>query len=147
LPLNPTRDDHGVIPHDDPAIASDSYIIRHINPLAHIYPDEATGIQRISSGAFNRTREPRGGMSVDLGQLLAEDGKPLGAMVAPGMGAVKIRVGTVRDLGLWVGSDPIVPMKPYHGQVWKFSNRTPRDLQRAVEGWVVPLPGVALRSR
>jgi len=86
-------------------------------------------------------------MSVDLGQLLAEDGKPLGAMVAPGMGAVKIRVGTVRDLGLWVGSDPIVPMKPYHGQVWKFSNRTPRDLQRAVEGWVVPLPGVALRSR
>jgi hypothetical protein len=145
LQLNPLRDDQGVIPHDDPAIAADSYIVRHINPLAHVYPDEATGKQRISSGAFNRTRGPRGGMSVDIGQLLAEDGKPLGTMVPPGMGAVKLRTGAVRDLGLWVGSDPVVPANPYHGQVWKFSNRTPRDLQRAVEDWVVPLPGVVLR--
>jgi hypothetical protein len=152
LPLRPQRDEHGnVVPHDDPAIADDSYVVRHINPVAHVCPDENTGGQRISTGAFHYTREPNGGISIDLGQELLAAGLALDHMVEPRMGAVKIRVDAIRHLKLWVGSDPIVaekpgdPENPYHGQIWQFRKKTPRDLLRAVEGWVVELQGVALR--
>ena len=152
MPLSPQRDAAGqVIPHDDPAIRGESYVVRHINPDAHLAPDENTGGRRISTGAFHHTRELSGGVSVDLGQELERAGLPLDRMVEPGMGAVKIRVDAIRRLALWVGSDPIVPHRPedyanpYHGQIWKCRKRTPRDLHKMVEGWVVPLPGVALR--
>jgi hypothetical protein len=152
LPLQPPRDQAGnVIPHDDPAIADDSYVVRHINPEAHLAPDENTGGSRISTGAFNRTREPNGGISVDLGQELIAAGLPLNHMVQPGMGAVKISVGAVRRLTLWVGSDPIIAEhqgdaeNPHHGQIWNGRKKTPRDLYKAIEDWVVQLPGVALR--
>lgn len=140
-----------MLPHDDPAIVGDSYVVRHINPEAHLAPDENMRGPRISSGAFNRTREPNGGVSIDLGQELGVAGLPLGHMVAPGWGAVRIRVDMLRRLKLWVGSDPIVAANPgdrenpYHGQIWNLTRRSPRDIQRAVEDWVIPLPGVALR--
>jgi hypothetical protein len=152
LPLRPPRDaNRQVIPHDDPAITDDGHVVRHINPLAHLCPDENTGGQRISTGAYHATREPNGGVSVDLGQELLAAGLGLGHMVGPGMGAVRIRVSTIRRLDLWVGSDPIIAEKandsenPYHGQIWRCRTKTPRDLHREAEDWVVPLPGVALR--
>jgi hypothetical protein len=144
VPLNPPRDPDGVIPHDDPAIPDDSYLVRHINPTAHVSRDEETGGLRVSSGAFSKTREPRGGVSVDLGHLLAKEGKALDAMVPTGFGAVKLRVAQVRELALQVGSDAL-PANPYHGQIWGASRKTSRDLNRIIEAWLVPLPGVYLR--
>ena len=113
MPLQPERDGAGqVIPHDDPAIAGNGYVVRPINPYAHLCPDENTGGQRISPGAFHHTRESNGGVSVDIGQELLAAGLALGHMVQAGMGAVKIRVDAIRRLELWVGSDPILAEKP-----------------------------------
>ena len=152
MPLCPPRDaGNRVIPHDDEAIINEGYVVRHINPEAHLCPDENTGGMRISTGAYHPTREPNGGVSVDLGQELLAAGLALGGMVQQGMGAVRIRVADVRAKTLWVGSDPIVAEKPperdnpYHGQIWRCSKKTPRDLFRMAEDWVVPLPGIALR--
>ena len=145
MPLSPPRDAEGVIPYDDPEILFDGYVVGRINPIAHVYTDENTGERRISTGAYNRTREPRGGMSIDLGQELEAAGKGLDAMIEPGFGAVRIRVGDIRGLGLWVGSDPIIPENPYHGQVWNYYKKAPRDLHRLDKAWIVQLPGVALR--
>jgi hypothetical protein len=90
-------------------------------------------------------------VSIDIGQELLAAGFALGHMVQAGMGAVKIRVDAIRRLQLWVGSDPIIsekpgdPENPYHGQIWRCRKKTPRDLLKAVDDWVVELPGVALR--
>jgi hypothetical protein len=83
-------------------------------------------------------------MSIDLGQELEAAGKGLDAMIEPGLGAVRIRVSDIRGLRLWVGSDPIDPGNPYHGQVWNYHKKAPRDLHRLDKAWVVQLPGVSL---
>ena len=80
----------------------------------------------------------------DLGQLLAEAGLREDAKVPPGMGAVKLQVGPVRDLNCRVGSDPIVT-NAFHGQIWDVKDAKRRKLHKLVVGWVVPLPGVAIR--
>jgi hypothetical protein len=147
VPLTPPLDaDGSVKPHDDPAILADTFIIRHINPDYHVCFDENLGSDRIGGNAFSATnRDPHYGMSVDIGQLLAEAGLPECHIVPPGMGAVRLPVGSVRALSLKLGSDPIVPSNQYHGQVWGVKNSKRKKLQQIVVGWVVELPGVALR--
>jgi hypothetical protein len=83
-------------------------------------------------------------MSVDIGQLLAEAGLPEAAKVPQGMGAVKLPVGPIRNLGLRVGSDPIHTNK-YHGQVWDVKDSKRQKLAALVVDWVVPIGGVAIR--
>ena len=91
-------------------------------------------------------------MSVDLGQSLEAGGLDEAAMVPVGFGAVRLRVGRVRLIGLRVGSDPISEASsahptgnPHHGQVWGVKTSYKRKLRDLVEDWVVPLRGVALR--
>ena len=146
MPLNPPRDASGnVTPHNDPAIANDSWVIRNIDPANHVVPDKNTGRLRISSGAFSAsTGDPDNGMSVDVGQVLTELALPQAAMVPVGMGAVRLKVADVRNLQLDVGSDPM-PNNPAHGQVWRVKSTKKQKLHSIVADWVVSLPGVALR--
>lgn len=146
MPLKPLTDACGnVIAHDDPNISPQSMLIRHVNEAQHVILDENINGRRIASAAFSRTTgDPDNGVSVDLGQLLAEAGLREDAKVPPGMGAVKLQVGPVRDLNCRVGSDPIVT-NAFHGQIWDVKDAKRRKLHKLVVGWVVPLPGVAIR--
>jgi hypothetical protein len=131
--------------HDDPAILSHSLLIRHINPKHHVVPDENTNGLRISTAAFSATtRDPDHGMSVDIGQLLSEQGLPDSHMVPLGMGAVSLVVDDLRARALRVGSDPM-ETNQFHGQVWGVKETTRKVVQRLVKDWIVPLAGVALR--
>jgi hypothetical protein len=146
LPLDPPLSPEGVvIVHDDPAILPESLLVRHINPDHHVVPDENTKGLRISSGAFAATTgDPDHGMSIDIGQLLTERGLPDRHMVPQHMGAVSVGVGDLRAIGLKIGSDPI-PTNEFHGQAWGVKTTTRKAVQKLVKGWIVPLPGVALR--
>lgn len=146
MPLKPPIGPDGiVVAHDDPNILPQSMLIRRINEAQHVILDENINGRRVSSAAFSRTTgDPDNGMSVDLGQLLAEAGLQEDAKVLPGMGAVKLQVGPVRDLKLRVGSDP-TPTNAFHGQVWDVKDTKRRQLHKLVIGWVVPIPGVAIR--
>ena len=146
MQLNPPiGPDGNVLAHDDPNISRQSMLIRHINEAQHVILDENINGRRIASAAFSRTTgDADNGMSVDLGQLLAEGGLREDENVPPGMGAVKLEVGPVRDLALRVGSDPI-PTNKYHGQVWDVKDLKRQRLHALVVGWVVPIAGVAIR--
>jgi len=146
MPLDPPTDvDGNVVAHDDPAISPASMLIRHINEAAHVIFDENKNCRRIARLAFSASSgDPDNGMSVDIGQLLAEAGLQEDAQVPRGMGAVKLEVGQVRALELRVGSDPI-PRNKYHGQIWDVKDTKRKGLHRLVVAWVVPIPGVALR--
>ena len=67
-------------------------------------------------------------------------------------GSVAFFACAIRDLGLWVGYDPIPdspsgPGNPYHGEVWattpkkRFSDNERTGLARAAQ-WYVQLPNV-----
>jgi len=146
LPLNPQIGADGrIIPHDDPEIAAESWLIRHINPDVHVCEDENLGRRRISSAAFSATTgDPDYGMSVDLGQLLVGAGLSEDARVPPGFGAVRLRVARVRVLALRIGSDPTLGAHAQHGQVWDVKSTKRSKIRQIVEGWVVELIGVAL---
>ena len=134
-----------VLPHDDEDLMTQSILIRHINRLHHVYFDENRQGNRIKSAAFSHSSgDPNYGMSVDLGQLLQEEGFPDDYMVPEGFGAVKLGVGDVRALGLPVGSDPR-PHNRFHGQVWKVKETKRLKLQNLVIDWVVRIPEVDLR--
>jgi hypothetical protein len=83
-------------------------------------------------------------MSVDIGQLLSEQGLPDSHMVPPGMGAVSLVVDDLRAKALRVGSDPM-ETNQFHGPVWGVKETTRKVVQRLVKDWIVPLAGVALR--
>jgi len=146
MPLNPPIGPNGeIIAHDDSAIRRGSMLIQHINSAEHVIFDENINVRRITKAAFSPTSgDPDYGMSVDIGQLLDEAGLREDAVVPGGMGAVKLEVGPVRDLGLRVGSDPI-PSNKYHGQVWDVKDKKRKKLHELVVDWVVPIPGVRIR--
>lgn len=120
----PPRDASGaVIPHDDPSISDDDFVVRYIPP-DQLTPDGAGGM-RISSGAFCESSGANEGMSVDLGSALHDSGLAPSARTPTDaqFGAVAIRVSELRALGLQVGRDPIDSpdpgeRNPYHVQVW-----------------------------
>jgi hypothetical protein len=93
-------------------------------------------------------------MSVDLEKSLIGAGLTAASQVPLGAGAVRLRVGSVRRLGLKIGSDPIppnnpdgIPENPHHGQVWGVRGSFRRKLHGLVEDWVVEIPGVWLRAK
>ena len=146
MPLAPKRNQDGeVVAHNDPAIDDASMLIRYINVREHVIYDENLRRRRISSAAFSASSgDPNFGMSVDLGQLLAEGGLSESARVPAGMGAVKLQVGPVRSLNLRVGSDQSRANK-YHGQVWDVKSGKRSKLHKLVLDWVAPIDDVTLR--
>lgn len=115
MPAEPPRDGEGrVVPHDHAEILDDYHVIRHTVPN-DLTPDGAGGL-RLNSGAYSESSD--GGMSVDCAELMLASGLNELAYVADRThGAVKIRVGDLRALGLQVGFDPQAH-NPHHCSVW-----------------------------
>lgn len=145
----PPRDsDNKVIPHDHAEISNTNEVIRRISNLQ--ITKDSNGRLRISSIAYKASSGKNEGMSVDLKQLIEEDGIDARVHVTTPrwMGSVLFRVSDLRNMAFQVGYDPIEPPKPdpnpYHGQVWgRFSNSQTRRLQRLAI-WFVQIPGVNL---
>jgi hypothetical protein len=116
MPAAPPRDaDGNVIPHDHAEILADHHVIRHTTPL-HVV-DDGQGRKRIASGVYVESSEPPKGMSVDLEEWTVGAGLDPLNYVAPAHGAVELRVGDLRALGLQVGYHPL-PDNPHHCEVW-----------------------------
>jgi hypothetical protein len=113
---DPPRDLQGnIIPHDHAEILDDHHVIRHTNPNDLAFQQEL-GRWRLSSGAFSESSD--GGMSVDIEEWMIADGlESLHYLTNPLEGAVRIRVGDLRQLGCQVGWDPDSG-HPHHGSVW-----------------------------
>lgn len=149
MPLSPPRDASGeIVPHDDEAIGGVTVLVRHVNPEYHVTDDENSTPprRRIASNLFSSTNgDPHHGMSVDIGQLLTEAGKPLDEMVEAPFGAISFTVADTRSFGLQVGSHPM-PGNDFHGQAWGVNSTKKKKLARDLSySWVVEIPGVDLR--
>jgi len=144
LPKPPPRDQHGkIVPHDHPEILDEHYVIRHTTPQ-DLSDDE--GGKRLNSGAFSESKG--GGMSVDIEEWMKADGlDPMHYITDPTHGAVRLKVGDLREQKLLVGWDPD-DAHPHHGGVWGIGNgsrRRRRVLEIAislkrVEGETLPIP-------
>ena len=128
MPKSPLRDQHGkILPHDHSEILDNHHVIRHTVPQDLC--DDGDG-KRLNSGAFSESTG--GGMSVDIEEWMRADGlDPLHYVTDPTHGAVRLRVGDLRKLGLKVGWDPDDAHR-HHGAVWGIGNR-PRRRRRVLE--------------
>jgi hypothetical protein len=117
MPSAPLRDANGkIVPHDHDEILDDDHVLRHIVPPHDLHPDRATGVTRVSSGAYSESSD--GGMSVDiLRWMLEAQLDELHYLADDTVGATKIRVKDLREMGLKVGWDPDGG-HPHHGAVW-----------------------------
>ena len=142
----PPRDDDGrVRPHDDPAIPDEAFVVRYI-ASGQFVPDRAAGAgRRLSKGAFSassKDRDPYQGMSADLLQPMIADGLPPTGQRKPIHEAVvRLQVGKLRSLGLWVGKDP-KEHNPYHVCVWGVTPHLRKKILDLAE-WVEKPPDVA----
>jgi hypothetical protein len=124
----PLQDSEGyTLPHDDPDILPEHFVIRHTVPN-----DLYEG--RVSSGAYSESNDPHGGMSVDIEFLLIAAGLDVLHYVPENNGAVRLNVGELRGTGCQVGSDPR-PENPQHGAVWGLK----KGKRKAVAKIAIPL--------
>ena len=109
-----------VVPHDDPDIPDDAYVVRYV-PSGDLRPSEEGG-RRLSSAVFSassKRRDSYQGMSVDILEALVDVGvQPKDRANPIHEAIVKLRVGALRDLGLLIGSDPGKNNDPFHAEVW-----------------------------
>lgn len=129
----PPRDAGGnIIPHDHKEILDSYHVIRHITPH-DLHHETSSGVVRVASGAYSESSD--GGMSVDIEEWMAADGLlPTHFISDPNHGAVRLRVGDLRQEGLKVGWDPDNG-HAYHDAVWgvgKGSSRRRRIAKLAV---------------
>jgi hypothetical protein len=124
MPVDPPRDQQGrIVPHNHHEILNDHHVIRHTTPH-DLCPGDVPGTQRLASGAYSESKD--GGMSVDILEWMQADNLlPLHFVTDPAHGAVSIRVGDLRGLGLQVGWDPDGGHQ-YHGAVWGLRNSSRR---------------------
>lgn len=83
-------------------------------------------------------------MSVDLETQILEAGvNPHLFVTTPvWMGSVRMVVGDVRQERLMVGSDPLLPENPYHGEVWGIETKAQQRRLQILATWYVAIPGV-----
>lgn len=148
----PVDEDGNTLPHDDPSLAGERLIIRHIYP-GHIVPDDNTGGLRLSSAVFeHRYRDPLDHLSFDSQHCLDEKGIALRDAVDASNypGSLSISVQDFREEDpseksedKWkIGMIP-VPGNDCHGGVWgKISGGIAKKLQRRAI-WARPIPGVS----
>ena len=145
----PPRDETGrVIPHDHSEINNNDEVIRRISEKQIIL--DKNGNCRISSMAYKDAAK-KSGMSVDLKQLIEQDGlDPREYVTTPRwIGSVVFKVADLRGREFMVGYDPITPPSPdpnpYHGEVWSaFSENQAVRRLRGIAEWFVPIPDVNL---
>ena len=140
----PPRDRNGnVLPHDAKDIASGDGLIRRISERQIV--TDRNGQRRISSIAFKpSTVGAYPGMSVDLEAQILEAGvNPRLFVTTPvWMGSVRMVVGEVRNERLLVGSHPLMPENPYHGEVWGIETKVQQRKLQTLAIWYVEIPGV-----
>ncbi|TIX69468.1 MAG: hypothetical protein E5V25_11510 [Mesorhizobium sp.] len=145
----PPHDDAGnVVPHDHPEILDGDTLIRRVNPVYHVVPDENRNCLRLST----KLMSPQGGgMSVDHERSILEEGQDPVAFVRNPIytAAVQFQASAARAVALRVGYDP-VEGNPYHCEVWgtdprpeKFTGAQEKALLKAC-GWYIPIDGVEI---
>ena len=145
-----------VEPYDEQEIHGADTIIRRV-PDQQIVWDDNRGRHRVSSGLFEKSSDPRGGMSVDIEALMLKDAiDPTEYVTTPVFrGAVSMSAESIRALDLMIGYEPIadepgIDDNPYHGEVWrkeearKFTGAQRKGLRDAAE-WYVELVDVDLK--
>jgi hypothetical protein len=147
----PPRDATGTTePHDHSEIEAEGLLIRRIDPIQHVVPDENRNCRRISTKAFQPSSEPKGGMSVDLKQLMDEAAVDARNFVTTPkhIGSVYFKASAARTADLLVGYDPLND-NAYHGEVWgknrpnRFSKTQSQALLNACS-WFVEIPDVEI---
>ncbi|MHB1511924.1 hypothetical protein [Acidiferrobacter sp.] len=148
-----------VYSYDETRIKNEDFIIRRVDPVQHVVPDENTGGQRTSTKLFSPSSTPSFGMSVDIPKLMEEANVDAKKFVTTPVytGSVRFKAQAARAVGLRIGYDPIkdvpgVEDNPYHGEVWAASSEKPNKFSRGqkkalVEAseWFVELPGVQIK--
>jgi hypothetical protein len=111
------------LPHDHAEIGPDDFLIRYTTPN-DLHYDEATTMNRVTSGAYTEATD--GGMSTLHHGWMTEAGLEIMHYAKqPMFGAVRLRVGDLRTIGLKVGYDP-QPDNPHHCAVWGLSSGSRR---------------------
>lgn len=137
-----------VEPYDDPEISDADDVVRRVNPVEHVVPDQNSGGRRLSTKAFSESSSGSQGMSVDLPKMIEEAGVDVETFVTTPVytGSVKIRARSIRDQDLSVGKEPLIE-NPYHGEVWRigaarrFTNGQKKRLRESA-CWFVEIEGV-----
>lgn len=138
----PPRDEDGYVsPHDDPAAIPDgAFLVRYVNK-EQLRPGD-DGRRHLSSAAFSessRERDRYQSMSVDILDRLQNDNiDPCTRLGIDHEGAVLIRVGSLRELGLKVGPDPTSANDPYHAGVWGVKSSLRKKIKRCCRWLVQP---------
>lgn len=121
----PPRDEDGYVqPHNDYGlIPNESLLVRYVQKWDLTPKDD--GKLHLSKSAFSASSKDRDryqGMSVDLLQKLERDAVNISTRMRPQhQGAVLLQAGCLRQLGLMVGSDPMLSQDLYHCAVWGIS--------------------------
>ena len=142
----PPRDADGCVqPHDDSdAIPNDGHLVRYVTDNALTPNDNPEGTKRLSSGAFSSSSKEHDhyeGMSVDAYERMVQDGVDVASRMRSGQkGAVLLRAGDLRALGLQVGMDPKED-NPHHAAVWDVKNKHRKKI-RKLAIWLIRPPDV-----
>lgn len=101
--------------------------LRTLQSPWHITPDDGTKSFRISSAAFRPSKQDKS-VSVDIGQLLLEDGLAEDALypaLKQAVGLCAVSVQFIRELGLELHHDPLCT-NWYHGGIrGNFNSKNP----------------------
>ncbi len=140
----PLRDVSGVVvPHDHPEIIATDKVLRRVSPEHHVVVDG--GGQRISTMAFEPSKDAYRGLSVDLERSILEarlDPK-LFVTTPRFVGSVWLAAGAARAEGLSVGYDPL-PENPHHGEIWGIASKAVKRKLLKLAQWYVEIAGVSI---
>jgi hypothetical protein len=154
LPISPPpRDQNGLAtPHDHAEILDAHRVIRGVSDEFVVTTEN--GQSRLSSAVLDPSTidvDPYCGLSVDLEQLMIEDGlDPVQHLTARKfLGSIVFTVSSFRSRNFFAGYDPLAE-NPYHGGVWqdaargsKLTRGTKKALLREA-AWLVPIANVPI---
>ena len=144
--LEPHLDNSGnVIVHDHPELHGKYRVFRKVFQN-HLHANR-DGSSRLSSQFYKPSTTGTCGLSVDLEQLLVQDGEDVDDFFKDGdcLGVVSFPVEEVRQNDFLVGYEPI-PTDIYHGEVWQpqLKRNTFAKQIKEYASWFIPIEGVSL---
>lgn len=132
-------------PRPESYLQPDCLALRTIRSHYHVTPDNRTQSFRITSAAYSWTDD--GSVSVDLGQLITEDGLPLTALypsMTQAVALVSHRIDALHVRGLSVQHEPVAE-DWYHGGIYGVTDALRRKLAKSAST-VVPIDQAAARA-